>query len=189
MMRRAAWRPEVRMMKPDLKTFPSKAGRYLALLLSVLVVIYGVRQYQIAAASEYSQDGVGQVMLDSIPEIRNKKIDGWANGIGCGYAWRLQHCIGIELGNAANEVPNLPERFHDVVNNFCEIVEKKYVRESYAPTSRPRTHEVYLGLSHAYSIYFDCKKSRKPIGEVRLYISNEAKTTDDPNKARLIAKI
>lgn len=161
--------------------------KYGALLL---LALYAMRFYWISAASEHSQDGVLGVLLDTVPEIKGRKVaEVWANGIGCGYAWRLQHCIGIELGDAASAVPNLPERFHDVVNNFCEIVEKKYVRESYAPTSRPRTHEVYLGLSQAYSIYFDCNNSRKPIGEVRLYISNEAKTTGDSNKARLIAKI
>ncbi|MHB0986825.1 MAG: hypothetical protein ACYC05_14705 [Sulfuricella sp.] len=155
----------------------------------LLLALYVMRFYWVESRREYSQDGVLRVLFDTVPEIRGKKIDIWANGIGCHYSWRLQHCIGLELGNAASTVPDLAERFSDVVNNFCAIVEKKYVRESYAPVTRPITHEVYLDLSQAYSIYFDCKNSRKPIGEVRLYISNEAKTTNDSNKARLIAKI
>ena len=130
------------------------------------------------------------VLLDTVPEIKGRKVaEVWANGIGCGYAWRLQHCIGIELGNAASADPDLPERFNDMVNNFCAIVEKKYRRGVYDAEFRPQLREFSMGLSQAYSIYFDCKNSRRPIGEVRLYISNEAKTTNDPNKARLIAKI
>lgn len=160
--------------------------KYGALLL---LALYAMRFYWISAASEYSQEGVLGVLLGVAPEIREEKINYRASGIGCGYAWRLQHCIGIELGNAASAVPNLPEHFNDMVNNFCAIVEKKYRRGVYDAEFRPQLREFSMGLSQAYSIYFDCKHSRKPIGEVRLYISNEAKTTDDPNKARLIAKI
>lgn len=160
--------------------------KYGALLF---LVLYAMRFYWVESRREYSQEGVLRVLFDTVPEIRGGKIDIWANGIGCHYAWRLQHCIGIELGNAASTLPNLPERFHYVINNFCEIVEKRYVRELYTPVSKPKTHEVYLDLSQAYSIYFDCKNSRKPIGEVRLYISNEAETTNNPNKARLIINI
>ena len=160
--------------------------KYGALLF---LVLYAMRFYWISAASEHSQDGVLGVLLGVAPEIREEKINYRASGVGCGYAWRLQHCIGIELGDAASTVPNLPERFRYMVNNFCAIVEKKYQRGVYDAEFRPQLREFSMGLSQAYSIYFDCENSRKPIGEVRLYISNEAETTGEPNKARLIVKI
>lgn len=156
-------------------------------VLLLVLVLYAVRFYWVSAASEYSQEGVLGVLLGVAPEIREEKINYRASGVGCDY-WRLQHCIGIELGNA-DAVPDLPERFRYMVNNFCAIVEKKYPRGMYDAEFRPQLPEFSMGLSQAYSIYFDCKNSRKPIGEVRLYISNEAKTTDDPNKTRLIAKV
>lgn len=173
-----------------MKKFQKIISKLAPFVLLLFLVLYAMRFYWISAASERSQDGVLGVLLDTVPEINGRKVtEVWSNGIGCGYAWRLQHCIGIELGNAASTVPDLPERFRYMVNNFCTIVEKKYPRGVYDAEFRPQLREFYIGLSQAYSIYFDCKNSRKPIGEIRLYISNEAETTNNPNKARLIAKI
>jgi hypothetical protein len=177
------------MKKTAQTTFIRNIGRGLALLLSFLVVIYGVRMYQIEAAREYSQEGVLRVLIDTVPEIEMKKVNARANGIGCYYPWRLKHCVGIELSNAANTIPNLSQRFVSLGDNFCSIVEKKYGKESYAPESRPRVHEVYLDLNHAYFTYFDCRNSRKPIGEIWLYISNESKLSGDAKKAKIIAKL
>jgi len=177
------------MKKTAQTTFIRKIGRGLALVLPFLVVAYGVRFYQVEAAREYSQAGIVQVMLDTIPEVREKKIDLWTNGIGCHYPLRLRYCLGIELSNSATAIPHLAQRFKDIVDNFCLIVEKNYPEGVYEGKTRPQVLEFSMGLNHAYFTYFDCRNSRKPIGEVRLYISNESKLSGDARKAKIITKL
>lgn len=172
-----------------MKEFRKNISKLASLVLLLFLVLYAMRFYWVESRREYSQEGVLGVLLGVAPEIREERVNHGTSGIGCGYAWRLQHCIGIELGYAASTVPNLPERFRHMVNNFCAIVEEKYPRGVYDAELRPQLREFSMGLSQAYSIYFDCENSRKPIGEVRLYISNKAETTGEPNKARLIVKI
>ena len=88
----------------------------------------------------------------------------------------------MEILNA--DVPSdFSSRINEVANNFCNLVEQIYPKEIYRllPQANGAVHDLNdLALAHAYFTFFDCEGSRKPIGDIVVYLNPSGFPTDKP---------
>ncbi|WP_435626599.1 hypothetical protein [Candidatus Ferrigenium straubiae] len=152
----------------------------LFILLGFLFIAYCIRLYQVEFHREGSQGGFARVLGDVEKEL--KPADIWPDGIGCAYWIKLRNCIGIEILSSAvpSDISNQIDR---VANNFCDLVEKIYPKEIYRlqPMANGAVHTLDdLALAHAYFTFFDCDETRKPIGNIVVYINPSGVPYDKP---------
>lgn len=141
---------------------------YLPLIILLVFLGYGVRLLQVESNREYSQGGFAHVLGDVVGKKVQPNL--WANGIGCAYWLRLKNCIGVEIVDS-RQPADFTNKINMVANNFCGLVEANYPKEKYIFHSGALAKEFDSGLGRAYLTFFDCKNSRKPIGEIRVYIN------------------
>ena len=147
----------------------------VVILLIRLAGIYFFRLFQVESNRQYSQDGFIRVFLEVLDLEKRPVL--WANGIGCAYWLRLKNCIGVEILGSL-EPDDLTNKISSMVNNFCSLVESSYPKEKYIFQSGHMAKEHDLRLGHAYHTFFDCNKSRKAIGEIRIYINPSRNPTE-----------
>lgn len=162
----------------------NKWGWYFFIMLGFLFIFYCIRLYQVEAAREMAQEGVIGVIMDEIPEIKDRRINHYAGGLTCNYFVKLSHCIGISFESRIEEIPNINNRIQHVLENFCSIVKKRYSRQTYDVYAKPRDVYIYqISIASAYFGFYRCEEeSSDPLGKVTVVSVPAAKIYNEYGK-------